>query len=329
MADDRARYAALSVDNFVVRPKRLYVEKYADDNAWKALGLDSQRELVQEVAGLPSSVTDDDIAAKQFDLLVLRWQLASLRTDPAIAGMQGKLVSLASALEELENVPMVARELTLIQEIQTDEFWQNATCPTLESVRRRLRGLIKLIELRKRPAIYTDFADEVRGTTVVAMPGLAATEIESFRMKARQFLKGHENHIAVLKLRRNDPLTATDLSELERIFAESGADPSEIETVRSQGGIGLFVRSLVGLDREAAKRAFDSFMLNKALTANQIEFLNLVIDHLTERGTMDPKLLYESPFTDIDPMGVEGVFDHDQTEQVIHVLNDVRARAAA
>ena len=38
---------------------------------------------------------------------------------------------------------------------------------------------------------------------------------------------------------------------------------------------------------------------------------------------MDPKLLYESPFTDINPMGVEGVFEPDQTEQVIHVLNDV------
>ena len=187
------------------------------------------------------------------------------------------MISLASALEELENVPMVAREIELIQEILTDEFWRNATCPALDSVRRRLRGLIKLIELRKRPMIYTDFADEVRGATTVAVPGLATTGFESFRMKARQFLKGHENHIAVLKLRRNEPLTPTDLSELERIFTESGAAQAEIEQVREEGGFGLFVRSLVGLDREAAKRAFDSFMLGKMLTSNQIEFLSLVI----------------------------------------------------
>ena len=325
----RDEIRGMSLENFVVRPKRLYVEKYANDNAWKVLGLDSQRELVQEVAGLPSSVADDDVAAKQFDLLVLRWQLASLRSDPAVAGMQEKLISLVSALEELENVPMVAHELALIQEIQTDEFWQNATCPALESVRRRLRGLIKLIELRKRPIIYADFADEVRGAMAVAVPGLASTGFESFRMKARQFLKGHENHIAVLKLRRNEPLTPTDLSELERIFAESGANPNEIEKVREEGGFGLFVRSLVGLDREAAKRAFDSFMLGRVLTSNQIEFLNLVIDHLTERGTMDPKLLYESPFTDFDPLGVEGVFDKDQASTVIGLLRDVNARAAA
>jgi hypothetical protein len=37
------------------------------------------------------------------------------------------------------------------------------------------------------------------------------------------------------------------------------------------------------------------------------EFLDLVIDHLTARGVMDPSLLYESPFTDFDSKGVEGV----------------------
>ncbi len=169
----------------------------------------------------------------------------------------------------------------------------------------------------------------MRGVTSVALPGLTATGFESFRAKARQFLKDHENHIAVLKLRRNEPLTPTDLSELERIFAESGADPSDIDAVRQEGGFGLFVRSLVGLEREAAKRAFDSFLLGLSLTANQIEFLNLVIDYLTEQGSMNPELLYESPFTDIDPIGVEGVFGAGQAGQVIEILRGIANRAAA
>ena len=31
-----------------------------------------------------------------------------------------------------------------------------------------------------------------------------------------------------------------------------------------------------------------------------------MIEHLTARGVMDPRLLYESPFTDIDPLGGRG-----------------------
>jgi hypothetical protein len=34
------------------------------------------------------------------------------------------------------------------------------------------------------------------------------------------------SHIAVLKVKRNEPLTATDLKELERIFLEAGVDDS-------------------------------------------------------------------------------------------------------
>lgn len=40
----------------------------------------------------------------------------------------------------------------------------------------------------------------------------------------------------------------------------AGAQPGDLDQARQNGGLGLFVRSLVGLDREAAKRAFDGFL---------------------------------------------------------------------
>ena len=40
---------------------------------------------------------------------------------------------------------------------------------------------------------------------------------------------------------------------------------------------------MIRLDRDA-KRAFDGFLAGKTLTANQIQFVNLVIDYLTQSG---------------------------------------------
>jgi type I restriction enzyme R subunit len=89
------------------------------------------------------------------------------------------------------------------------------------------------------------------------------------------------------------------------------------------------VRALVGLERGAAKEALSGFVEGKAVTANQIEFLSMVIDHLTERGFMPAALLYESPFTDLSPHGIEGVFAETQVDELIAILGEVRRRAVA
>ena len=321
----------MNVDNFIVRPKRRLVEKYQADEPWAALGLDERMELIDELAGLPSALVDDDIAAKQFDYLILRAQLVILRSEKGFEALRKRVIELASALEELGNVPMVASQMDFILEIQTDEYWQDVTPAMLETARRRLRDLIKLIELKKRPHIYTDFEDEIGGPEEIEVQGVTVgTNMNRFQMKVRHFLKEHQNHIAIQKLRRNEPLTEQDISELEKIFLEAGiAELGDIEKVKAEVGLGIFVRTLVGLDREAAKRAFDDFQASRTLSADQIEFLNMIIDYLTERGVMDPRLLYESPFTDLDAMGVEGVFETADVVELVGILEDVRKRAAA
>lgn len=245
--------------------------------------------------------------------------------------MRKKIVVIAGLLEELQNIPMVAAELSLVLELQTDEYWQDITVPMLETVRRRLRSLIKLIEYKKRSTIYSDFENEIGAGADIEVTGVpVGTDMDRFRAKARQFLKANQSHIAILKLHRNEPLTATDLSELERIFVEAGVGtPEEMERIRGQGGLGVFVRSLVGLARAAAKRAFDTIIEGRKLTAHQHEFVDMVIDHLTARGVMDARLLYESPFTDIDPLGVAGVFEEADVINLIQILRDVEGRAAA
>ncbi len=129
----------------------------------------------------------------------------------------------------------------------------------------------------------------------------------------------------------NRALTATDLQELERILAESGiGGADEISQAKAESqGLGLFVRSLVGLDRGAAKDALVGFLDGRPLRANQIEFVSLIVHHLTEHGVMPASLLYESPFTDVSPRGPDGLSTSPQVEQLLEVLDRVRATAVA
>ncbi len=89
------------------------------------------------------------------------------------------------------------------------------------------------------------------------------------------------------------------------------------------------MRSLVGLDRAAAKEAFAGFLTGRALSGNQIELVNMIVEHLTENGVMDANRLYESPYTDLSPLGVECLFGPEAVDELLSVLDEVKRRAAA
>ncbi len=321
----------MSLDNFLVRTKRRTVEQFQNREAWNRFNTEDRERLIAEVAGLPTALEDNDTAAKQFDYIVLSGQLALLRGEASFARCKEKVMALAAKLEGLGNVPMVAAEMALILDVQTDEYWQDVDAWTLEQMRRRLRALIKLIENDERVIVYTDFEDEIGSATPTHLTGVdVGVDKARFQLKMRHFLAKHANHITILKLRRNEQLTAQDLSELERILvSETSVSSEELSEIKSDGGLGIFIRSLVGLDREAAKAAFGGFIANSSLNGDQIEFINLIIDHLTEQGAMDPARLYESPFTDLNDLGVSGFFADVDVEKLIHILAQVKQTAVA
>jgi len=122
----------------------------------------------------------------------------------------------------------------------------------------------EIIEKSKRNRIYTTFLDELGPTSEIEIVAASAEiDFERFKAKVQHFLKAHSDHIVIHKLTRNQPLTKTDIEELEKILLEAaGASTYHLATIKQQG-LGLFIRSLIGLDREAAKAAFASFLMQK------------------------------------------------------------------
>ena len=324
--------SAMNLDNFVVRPHRRLVEKFARSESWQSLNTEAIQELASDVAGLPSEIESDPEEARRFDLLLLNLQLALLRKEPEFVRMRDQVRTIASQLEEKSAIPMVREQLQLIHDIQDETWWQDATVSMLEVLRLRLRMLVRLIDKRERKILYTDFEDELGNEAVVELPGVFTdSDLTRFRLKARHFLRAHQDHLAIHKLRMNKALTAADLAELQRMLAESGVGSAdELKRAEQEAhGLGLFVRMLVGMDREAAKQSLGEFLEGKALNASQIEFLNLIVNHLTEHGVMEAALLYESPFIDIAPQGPEGLFTATQVDELVAVLARIRATAIA
>ncbi len=325
--------AAMNTDNFIVRPHLEQVEKYRESQAWESLQSSDYEELAHIVAGLPSELPGEDETAKRFDVLVLKTQLAVLHMDRTFVRLSEQIREIARRLEDKSSVPMVKEQLELIQDLQQDEYWADITLPMLEQIRTCLRDLVKFIDKKERKPIFTNFEDELGEMREVSLSGLiSASELERYRRKVMSFLQGNERHIAIHKLKHNVAITPSDIGELERIFFESGevVTKEAFEQVYGkQKSLGLFIRKLIGLDREAAKKAFNEYLDSQIFNANQIRFINLIIDYLTQNGVMDAGKLYEPPFTNFSASGVDGVFRDQETDKIISILEKIRENAAA
>jgi type I restriction enzyme R subunit len=322
--------ASMNTENFVVRPHRKLVEKYGKAEAWSSVDDNDVSALAHTVASLPTELDAEPEEARRFDLLILNLQLAVLRTEPGFARLRDQVKAIAGLLEDYSSIPGVAEQMTLIAELQTVEWWEGVTLPMLENVRNRLRLLVQFIEKNKRKIIYTDFADEMGEHVEFPFTGLVPlSDFEQFRKKATAFLKEHKGETAVEKIHRNWPITPEDMTELERILVESGVGTvKDCEQARMQAGsFGLFIRSLVGLDRAAAKEAFGKYLDDQTYTSSQIEFVNLIIDDLSQNGVIEVRRFYESPFTDISPQGPEELFTSEQIDDLVQMLAAVRHNA--
>ena len=84
-----------------------------------------------------------------------------------------------------------------------------------------------------------------------------------YHKKVEAYIREHEDHIAIYKLKRNVALTDGDLVQLEEMLfsAEKVESHDRFEQVYGKDlSLKLFIRKIVGLDRNAAKVAFAKYL---------------------------------------------------------------------
>jgi type I restriction enzyme R subunit len=306
--------AAMNRENFIVRMRLEPVERFQKREVWEQLSEDDRETLQHEVAGLPNEIDTDDIECRLFDLKALKMQLALAEGD--MGGYEThrqRMVEIAMLIEEKSTIPAVRAQLEYLASMQESVFWEGMDLNGLEELRLRLRGLVALLDRKKRKVVYTDFQDEVMGIRQdepVPMPKMTGAQYEK---KVKDYLSSHLDHIVIHRLRTNQPLTTTDLQGLETTLAEIGEEDGETLftglLARSEApSLAHFVRRMVGMDRGAAQAAFSGFLSDQSLTTAQIRFIEMIIDQLTSRGVMEASALYEAPFSSLHAGGPDELF---------------------
>lgn len=320
----------LNVHNVQVRPHRQLVETYGEPPAWERLTPASAQEVAEKLGQLPSTAVKDSEEAKSFDLTVLRGQLAHITGDgPTFGTQRNKIQDIARSLLTKTNVPAIKEQARLLEEIAEDPWWEDATALMLEEVRRKVRELVTYADKTTWKPVHTTFTDELTDSNQanlhVITPG---TDLQRFKEKTSRFLRQNLDNITLQKLRHNRQLTEQDLAMLEELLLGAGVGTREDIQAAAQeaNGLGLFVRSLVGLDRGAVQKAFDDFIQSAHFTSDQLVFIQQVIDYLTANGAMSVEALYEPPLSDNG--SPDAVIGDESLDSVVNLIDEIRRRAA-
>ncbi len=321
--------ATLDHSRFVVKVQLKTVIEFSDKARWQNLSKIDGIEI-NSLLGLILPNNDDDEFARRFDLLILNYQLALLDGAYSTDAYINKINTVAGALLKKQNIPAVALQVTLLNTLQTEAFWQAITINRLDKVRLALRDLMKYLDKEKQLNITTEFVDSLDYAAVKEQDLIPTYgKLQSYQQRVTSYIRNNKDHLVIQKLKMNKPITAMDIQTLESILFDDTTLGTQADYRKHFGDkpLGEFIRGIVGLEIKAVQATFADFIQAGNLGADQITFINTIITYLSKNGVIDKQMLFQPPFTNLHDQGLFGVFDDAEVRKVIQLIDQVNDNA--
>lgn len=328
---DVLHYAIANLDRnrFQVAMQLKHVEEFEQRARWNNIDSNDVHIIEEYLSDLPVTETINE-SARRFDLMMLKLQIATLMTTRYKVKYEDALVEISEGLSRKYTIPAVLRAKGLIEDIKRPEFFKEISQKKLDTVREELRELIQYLESKDKEIFYSDLQDK-DVISILNEPIISSNYGNAYRRRVESFIRDNKHILTISKLSTNQPITNQELQILEQILFD-GNERGTIDDFTKEYGkepLGKFIRSIIGLEVKAAQDAFSDFLQAGNLRADQMTFLQKIITYLTKNGTIEPSMLFESPFTDVSDKGLLGVFDDGDAHRVISIIETINENATA
>jgi len=317
---------ALNTQLISVKMRMQFVEKYKQREAFLVLNEGDKGELLAQIAPLVR-LQDTDEFAKRFDNFMYGLMLAHVEQLSALKRLKNQLCDMAVLLERKVSIPQIKEKLSVLQEIQTDAFWDANDILLFEQARKELRELIKFLDEGgdRAKRIVTKLTDPVIDCQE-GVPLDRGDDFENYKDKVNRYINEHGNTLAIHKLTHNIPLSRGDYQELERVFTSELGSKEDYTREFGDTPFGLLIRKIAKLDHEAAMQAFSTFINDQSLNQKQIAFVNKIIHHIELNGYMENVAELTKPPFD-KPTSFVKLFDAKTRTALMETIDQVRENA--
>ena len=291
----------LNRENFSVKQHLKFIDLYSDKKSFEVLTPLDLQQLSEEIAPmiLPYG---DEISAVRFDALMYGIELGYVAGNTYSKGIKD-LMGKVRAVAKVGTIPAVKEQKDFINQILNTDYVERATINEFETIREKLRELIKYIPRGENPTYETDFDDDILSMDW-HKSDLDSDDLQNYKMKVNYYIRNHMDVPAIAKLHTNQPLTAEDIKSLEEILWSELGTKEDYQAEYQDKPLGELVREIVGLDMNSAKQAFSKYLNDVNLDDRQIYFVNQIINYIVQNGMMKNfAVMQEAPFTDKGDVG--------------------------
>lgn len=316
-----------------VRPHLKLVHKMEDRSVWEHLESHERKEVVKHLAELVPADLNENELTRRFDLLMITLQHEVLDGVLQEKSTMNKVVDLAEHLyQKKDRIPAIKKVKSSLEKVLSEEYWKDTSPKNLDKVRKELRDLMHLVDVKYRAPVYTNFTDEFGEAVVVESKVSDTVDPKRYKRKMEKFIEEHQNNLIIEKIRNAQPLTDKEVATLEQflIDADPNVSPDDFREILGENlNLITFIRKITGLKKETVMNEFQDFLQDKRLSSHQIQFIQQMIAFYTKKGHLDVANLYEPPFDFLDQEGIEGVFRNqdnviDLLIEKVEQLNEVK-----
>ena len=285
----------IDINSFRAKTHLKAINEFIEEYRYNHLDYQDVLTIKEEIAPLIESL-DEKYYVVHFDYLMYVIELAYLNSLKATKHVN-TVIKLAKNLINIPNIAEIQKNQSLLNDIVNTNYLKKGDIGVLEHIREELRSLMKYTTKEQRNIKHTNFDDEI--LEIKENEGLQFTNesFNDYKKKFESYLKEHQDDKVLKKIKNNEILNEEDIKELEVIVNNTLGSVDAYDKGYEGKSLITLIRSINGLDMNVAKTLFSEFLDEKKYNANQIYFINQIIEYIVENGFMeDMSVLKSAPF---------------------------------
>jgi len=311
---------SLPMDSVSVREHEQEIQKVLSPKFWDNIAIDPVEYMKSHIMPLMRHKTGVNLKEASFTIKTERLALALLEgNEKEIERQKQGIAEMVECLPR--NLNAVREKEEVLDDVLSRSFWTGISYEDARMMNSEIASLMKYMDKETPDPIVIDMGDQIELRTRWELDEEAPPYVIAFVKKVEERIKEMANENPVMiKIANDEPITESDLSDLETALADAGVGITE-EVLqkgygRREGTLVEFIKSVLGLyegpdPKEKIEEAFSTFMIenNKHYTADQLHFIRTIQTVFMRKKHIEMEDLWDAPFTNFGINAPSPMFD--------------------